>query len=85
MDKSLTVFFFFLVLSGLMCVVWSLLLLQEASPVKGFFTGVGPRSLSSGIHTAIFFCLFEAICNKMANERTKQQQQLALANNGTSS
>jgi solute carrier family 25 S-adenosylmethionine transporter 26 len=27
--------------------------------VRTFFTGVGPRSFSNGINSAIFFCFFE--------------------------
>jgi solute carrier family 25 S-adenosylmethionine transporter 26 len=32
-----------------------------ASGPKGFLTGIGPRALSNGINSAVFFCFFEAI------------------------
>jgi hypothetical protein len=28
---------------------------------KAFFRGVGPRTLSNGVNSALFFCLFEAL------------------------
>ncbi|MEW5307696.1 MAG: hypothetical protein WDW36_010074 [Sanguina aurantia] len=33
----------------------------EGTGVKAFFCGVGPRALSNGLNSAIFFCFFEAI------------------------
>jgi len=47
-------------------------IMASKHPVKGFFLGVGPRSISSGIHTAIFFCFYEAILR--AATQTREQQ-----------
>lgn len=47
-------------------------------PVTGakvFFRGVGPRALSNGLNSAIFFCFFEAFRHALLK---KQQQQLEL-------
>jgi len=35
--------------------------LSEGRGVAGFFAGVGPRALSNGVNTAVFFAFFEAI------------------------
>lgn len=35
--------------------------LAEGEGFKAFFRGVGPRALSNGINSAVFFCFFEAI------------------------
>lgn len=35
--------------------------LAEGGGMKAFFRGVGPRALSNGINSAVFFCFFEAI------------------------
>lgn len=34
---------------------------REGKGIKPFFRGVGPRALSNGLNSAIFFCFFEAI------------------------
>lgn len=34
---------------------------QEGQGLRPFFRGVGPRALSNGLNSAIFFCFFEAI------------------------
>lgn len=34
---------------------------QEGKGLRPFFRGVGPRALSNGLNSAIFFCFFEAI------------------------
>merc|ERR1712032_556431 len=49
---------------------------------RAFFTGVGPRSISSGIHSALFFCFYEAIRNSL--ERQAMQRDLSKAAAGTS-
>jgi solute carrier family 25 S-adenosylmethionine transporter 26 len=36
-------------------------IMQEGKGMKPFFRGVGPRALSNGLNSAIFFCFFEAI------------------------
>jgi solute carrier family 25 S-adenosylmethionine transporter 26 len=35
--------------------------LAEGDGFKAFFRGVGPRALSNGLNSAVFFCFFEAI------------------------
>ena len=35
--------------------------LAEGGGFQAFFRGVGPRALSNGINSAVFFCFFEAI------------------------
>jgi solute carrier family 25 S-adenosylmethionine transporter 26 len=35
--------------------------LAEGEGARGFFRGVGPRALSNGLNSAVFFCFFEAI------------------------
>jgi solute carrier family 25 S-adenosylmethionine transporter 26 len=35
--------------------------LAEGGGMRAFFRGVGPRALSNGINSAVFFCFFEAI------------------------
>lgn len=35
--------------------------MAEGEGFKAFFRGVGPRALSNGINSAVFFCFFEAI------------------------
>ena len=39
--------------------------IAEGHGVKAFFSGVGPRALSNGINTAVFFAFFEAIKHYM--------------------
>lgn len=36
-------------------------IMKEGKGLKPFFRGVGPRALSNGLNSAIFFCFFEAI------------------------
>ena len=36
-------------------------IVREGQGLKPFFRGVGPRALSNGLNSAIFFCFFEAI------------------------
>ena len=35
--------------------------MQGRGGLAPFFAGVGPRALSSGLNSAIFFCFFEAL------------------------
>jgi solute carrier family 25 S-adenosylmethionine transporter 26 len=35
--------------------------LAEGEGARAFFRGVGPRALSNGLNSAVFFCFFEAI------------------------
>ena len=39
----------------------SKIIMQQGAGVKPFFAGVGPRALSNGLNSAIFFCFFEAL------------------------
>jgi solute carrier family 25 S-adenosylmethionine transporter 26 len=34
---------------------------SASTGAKAFFTGVGPRALSNGLNSAVFFCFFEII------------------------
>lgn len=36
-------------------------IMAEGDGLRAFFRGVGPRALSNGINSAVFFCFFEAI------------------------
>lgn len=42
--------------------------LAEGQGIKAFFRGVGPRALSNGLNSAIFFCFFESIRRVSAAE-----------------
>ncbi|RMZ52192.1 hypothetical protein APUTEX25_001582, partial [Auxenochlorella protothecoides] len=44
-------------------------ILREGGGARAFFRGMGPRALSNGLNSAIFFCFFEAIRQVL----TKQQ------------
>merc|ERR1712072_1555064 len=35
--------------------------LKEGKGLSGFFCGIGPRAVSNGINTAVFFMFFEAL------------------------
>lgn len=50
-------------------------LLREKS-LKAWFCGVGPRAVSNGMNSAIFFCIFEIMRNfmKKRNEEAKERQ-----------
>lgn len=39
---------------------------------KAFFTGFGPRALSNGINSAVFFCFFEAIKKAIDKHNTEE-------------
>lgn len=49
--------------------------MREGKGLAPFFRGVGPRALSNGLNSAIFFCFFEAIRQVLL----KQQEQKAKA------
>lgn len=51
-------------------------IMAEGRGLRPFFRGVGPRALSNGLNSAIFFCFFEAIRQVLVK---KQQRQAALA------
>jgi len=48
-------------------------IMAEKHALKAFFSGVGPRALSNGVNTAVFFCFFEAI--KVALEMHEKRSQ----------
>lgn len=50
------------------------LIMLEGKGIRPFFRGVGPRALSNGLNSAIFFCFFEAIRQVLI----KQQQEKAV-------
>jgi len=52
--------------------------------LKPFFRGVGPRALSNGLNSAIFFCFFEAI-RQVLTKKQEAAAALALANEISSS
>ena len=39
----------------------SKLVMQQGAGIRPFFAGVGPRALSNGLNSAVFFCFFEAL------------------------
>lgn len=49
----------------------------KTSGPKGFYLGLGPRSISSGINSAVFFCFYEALRQVMRemSERRKRQEE----------
>ena len=47
--------------------------MAEGKGARAFFTGVGPRSLSSGIHSALFFCFYEAIRTMLARQAMERE------------
>ena len=52
---------------------------------KAFFVGVGPRSISSGIHSALFFCFYEAIRNSLERQAMQRELSKAAADDDASS
>lgn len=50
-------------------------ILREGGGLKAFFRGVGPRALSNGLNSAVFFCFFEAIRQVLVK---RQAQRAAL-------
>jgi solute carrier family 25 (mitochondrial S-adenosylmethionine transporter), member 26 len=55
--------------------------MREGRGVAPFFRGVGPRALSNGLNSAIFFCFFEAI-RQVLIKRQQQNQLLQAASVG---
>ncbi len=51
--------------------------LAEGDGARAFFRGVGPRALSNGINSAVFFCFFEAF-RRVLQQQQQQKQQLQL-------
>lgn len=45
--------------------------MSEGGGIKPFFRGVGPRALSNGLNSAIFFMFFEAIRRVSFSEERK--------------
>lgn len=46
-------------------------IMREGKGLKPFFRGVGPRALSNGLNSAIFFCFFEAIRQVLIKKQEK--------------
>ena len=44
-------------------------IMSEGKGLGPFFRGVGPRALSNGLNSAIFFCFFEAIRQVLTNKQ----------------
>mmetsp|Transcript_33562 Transcript_33562/g.56352 ORF Transcript_33562/g.56352 Transcript_33562/m.56352 type:complete len:404 (-) Transcript_33562:260-1471(-) len=47
----------------------------KKSGAKGFYRGIGPRSVSSGINSAVFFCFYEALRQVMREMTERRQRQ----------
>uniref|UniRef100_A0A7S3R8Y8 Mitochondrial carrier protein n=2 Tax=Dunaliella tertiolecta TaxID=3047 RepID=A0A7S3R8Y8_DUNTE len=58
-------------------------LLAENLGWRGFFRGFGPRTISNGLNSAVFFCFFEAIrrelTSKQAHQTSLQQASINLS------
>ena len=39
-----------------------------------FFTGFGPRAVSNGINSAVFFCFFEAIKKSIDEQKNRRKE-----------
>lgn len=50
--------------------------LDDGNNWKAFFRGVGPRALSNGLNSAIFFCFFEAIRRALLTHHQERKAQL---------
>jgi solute carrier family 25 S-adenosylmethionine transporter 26 len=50
----------------------------EGRGVSAFFAGVGPRALSNGLNSAVFFCFFEAIRKFLIEKDRKERAALLL-------
>jgi solute carrier family 25 (mitochondrial S-adenosylmethionine transporter), member 26 len=48
----------------------------------GLFAGVGPRALSNGLNSAVFFCLFEAIRSALADAARARESEAMAAGEG---
>ena len=53
-------------------------IMREGQGLKPFFRGVGPRALSNGLNSAIFFCFFEAIRQVLIKKQEKAALQAKL-------
>lgn len=49
------------------------MVMSQGGP-SAFFRGVGPRALSNGINSAVFFAFFEALRGVVANTKRAQAQ-----------
>ncbi|KAK2077325.1 hypothetical protein QBZ16_004959 [Prototheca wickerhamii] len=56
--------------------------LQEGGGARALFRGVGPRALSNGLNSAVFFCFFEAI-RQILIKRQAQRAAAELMGAGT--
>eukprot|EP00878_Enallax_costatus_P012307 GHUV01012855.1.p1 GENE.GHUV01012855.1~~GHUV01012855.1.p1 ORF type:complete len:226 (+),score=67.80 GHUV01012855.1:620-1297(+) len=52
--------------------------LAEGGGFQAFFRGVGPRALSNGINSAVFFCFFEAIRRVLISNQQQKKAQLQI-------
>ncbi|KAF6261240.1 mitochondrial carrier [Scenedesmus sp. NREL 46B-D3] len=52
--------------------------LAEGEGLKAFFRGVGPRALSNGLNSAVFFCFFEAIRRVLVARQQQAAEQEAV-------
>ncbi|KAK9810207.1 hypothetical protein WJX72_006645 [[Myrmecia] bisecta] len=59
--------------------------MAQGKGLEPFFRGVGPRALSNGLNSAIFFCFFEAIRQVLVKQQTKQAALAAAATSGAAS
>lgn len=44
--------------------------------LSAFFRGIGPRAVSNGINSAVFFCFFEALRGTFAKQSEKEQEDI---------
>jgi solute carrier family 25 S-adenosylmethionine transporter 26 len=49
--------------------------LSDGRGARAFFAGVGPRALSNGLNSAVFFCFFEAIRSALQRRQAEQDHQ----------
>lgn len=54
-------------------------IMREGQGLRPFFRGVGPRALSNGLNSAIFFCFFEAIRQVLIKKQQELKQRPAAA------
>ncbi|KAL6784563.1 hypothetical protein ACKKBF_B02295 [Auxenochlorella protothecoides x Auxenochlorella symbiontica] len=52
-------------------------ILREGGGARAFFRGMGPRALSNGLNSAIFFCFFEAIRQVLTKQQAARVAQAA--------
>lgn len=51
-------------------------IVSEGKGLAPFFRGIGPRALSNGLNSAIFFCFFEAIRQSLLERKAKKDSGL---------